>query len=154
MWLTGPTSLVLRCQNVKAILFKERLDRAGSAKNGVPDQIRTGDLLLRRQLLYPTELQAQLKTSIKSKTSTRHQQRSGGEISGYLILLNFLVGAVRFELTTPWSQTKCATAALRPDRKVQRNDPLVPNQVRYAPTIMPNLGTTPGSQTNLRYQGL
>ncbi len=26
-----------------------------------------------------------------------------------------LVGAVRFELTAPWSQTKCATAALRPD---------------------------------------
>ena len=25
------------------------------------------------------------------------------------------VGAVRFELTAPWSQTKCATAALRPD---------------------------------------
>ena len=29
-------------------------------------------------------------------------------------LSDFLVGAVRFELTTPWSQTKCATAALRP----------------------------------------
>ena len=31
---------------------------------------------------------------------------------------DFRVGAVRFELTTPWSQTKCATAALRPDPKI------------------------------------
>ncbi len=34
-------------------------------------------------------------------------------------LLNFLVGAVRFELTAPWSQTKCATAALRPGQTTQ-----------------------------------
>ena len=32
---------------------------------------------------------------------------------------DLLVGAVRFELTTPWSQTKCATAALRPGPKIK-----------------------------------
>ena len=31
----------------------------------------------------------------------------------------FMVGAVRFELTAPWSQTKCATAALRPGQTTQ-----------------------------------
>ncbi len=40
-------------------------------------------------------------------------------------LLDFMVGAVRFELTAPWSQTKCATAALRPGQKNQRNTGLV-----------------------------
>ncbi len=52
-------------------------------------------------------------------------------------MLGFMVGAVRFELTAPWSQTKCATAALRPAHKTQQNDPLVasgmlpPYQLQY-----------------------
>ena len=48
-------------------------------KNGAPEEIRTPDPLLRRQLLYPAELQAHL------------------------------VGVVRFELTTTRSQSECAT---------------------------------------------
>ena len=43
-----------------------------------------------------------------------NESKRGGEISN-ITFVRLLVGAVRFELTTPWSQTKCATAALRPD---------------------------------------
>ena len=61
--------------------------------NGAPDRIRTCDHPLRRRMLYPTELQAhdlwyQIPWNLR---------------------LEELVGAVGFEPTTPWSQTRCAT---------------------------------------------
>ena len=57
--------------------------------------IRTKDLLLRRQLLYPTELRNlnQNKKSIYNWCKTRHHK------------LTF-VGVAGFEPTTSWSQTK------------------------------------------------
>jgi hypothetical protein len=62
--------------------------------------------------------------------------KPGGEIPFIGCSFDFLVGAVRFELTAPWSQTKCATAALRPDLKIKLKRPLGINQgttLRYAP---------------------
>ena len=61
--------------------------------NGAPDRDRTCDHPLRRRMLYPTELQAHyLRSKIIGKSR-----------------LEELVGAVGFEPTTPWSQTRCAT---------------------------------------------
>ena len=45
-------------------------------KDGAPDRIRTGDPLLRRQLLYPPELQAQL-TTITMKAIPKAKIHSG-----------------------------------------------------------------------------
>ena len=61
--------------------------------NGAPDRIRTCDHPLRRRMLYPTELQAHY---LRSKIIGESR-------------LEELVGAVGFEPTTPWSQTRCAT---------------------------------------------
>ncbi len=59
-------------------------------ENGTPETIRTSDLLIRSQLLYPTELRAQLD----------------------------LVGVAGFEPATPCSQSRCASqAALHPEQK-------------------------------------
>ena len=88
------------------------------------------------------------------KSNQRYKEKKetpgGWDSRTFKLLEHFLVGAVRFELTAPWSQTKCATAALRPDQKLQRYGPLVPNQVRYrcaTPRPKKSNGTAPRSQT-------
>ncbi len=71
--------------------------------SGAPGGIRTPDPLLRRQLLYPTELQALHCTP---------QPDSG---------ICKMVGASGFEPPTPCSQGRCANrAALRPERQFNK----------------------------------
>ena len=105
---------------LSASLFRGRI-------NGVPGLIRTGGPLLRRQMLYPTELQGRgiycvnspsrsgetdfKNISLEFLKSGRRLEREG------INNLKELVGADRFELSTSWSQTKRAS------------------QLRYAPQI-------------------
>ena len=74
-------------------------------KTGLPGGDRTPDPQLRRLLLYPTELRADL--------VFRFLSNKKAHLRGLLVLV---VGAERFELPTLWSQTRCAT------------------RLRYAPT--------------------
>ena len=64
------------------------------------------------------------------KSNQRYKEKKetpgGWDSRTFKLLEHFLVGAVRFELTAPWSQTKCATAALRPGQKSPTVRPLGP----------------------------
>ena len=72
---------------------------------GTPGRARTCNLRLRRLLLYPIELRAQITVA----TSGRPIQTLGFK--------ERMVGAEGFEPPTLWSQTRCAT------------------RLRYAPTL-------------------
>ena len=66
-----------------------------------PVWIRTKDLLLRRQLLYPAELQDPFKTE---------------QFHNFFLYRKNVVGVARFELATSWSQTRRDNrATLHPD---------------------------------------
>ena len=68
---------------------------------GLPDRDRTCDPQLRRLMLYPTELRADVKYALQSLDVQKAHQ---GEL-----FVRFLVGVQGFEPWTPWSQTRCAT---------------------------------------------
>ena len=73
---------------------------------GAPGEIRTPDNLLRRQMLYPTELQAQFQ-GLRLSTQVTLQSRKVGKI---------MVGAEGFEPPASCSQGRRASqAALCPD---------------------------------------
>ena len=50
----------IRCSNQLSYTHHMGLHRKGIAENGTPEGTRTPDPLLRRQLLYPPELQAHM----------------------------------------------------------------------------------------------
>ena len=95
--------------------------------NGAPCRIRTRGLRLRRPLLYPAELRARIpfserETGFEPATYGLEGHRSS-QLS-YSRMSSAWIGARRFELPTPCSQSRCANqTALRPaavDVVVQR----------------------------------
>jgi hypothetical protein len=90
---------------IETTRFLHSADRLLHTDIGAPEGIRTPDLRLRRPLLYPAELLAQVQRARSSKQSAG---RSCYVLSAYCQLLN-LVGARRFELPTPCAQGRCAT---------------------------------------------
>ena len=84
---------------------------------GAPGRIRTCDLKIRSLLLYPAELRAHGKASIrKGRDGAGDGSRTRDPQLGRLMLYQLsysrprrLVGTARFELATPCSQSRCAT---------------------------------------------
>ena len=71
---------------------------------GTPGRTRTCDPLLRRQVLYPTELRAQ-----KNKGKSKRQKVNFTFSFLLFAFCNHLVGAIGFEPTTSRSQTERTT---------------------------------------------
>ena len=97
------------------------LDRFATARKiGGPGEIRTRIGLLARQVLYQLELQARKETLVATAgvEPASLDYRSSAlaiELSGHGDRRMKMVGTVRFELTTPCSQGRCADpAALSP----------------------------------------
>jgi hypothetical protein len=89
-----------QAQNKKSVpLYKD--DGLNNSCFCDPVWIRTKDLLLRRQLLYPAELQDPFKTE---------------QFHNFFLYRKNDVGVARFELATSWSQTRRDNrATLHPD---------------------------------------
>jgi hypothetical protein len=73
---------------------------------GVPTGIRTPDLRLRRPLLYPAELLAQILERVKGIEPSQPAWKAGALPLSYT---RKMVGVAGFEPATLWSQTRCAT---------------------------------------------
>ena len=88
--------------------------------NGAPCRIRTRGLRLRRPLLYPAELRARINFSKKRETGFEPatyglEGHRSSQLSYSRILFSLGIGARRFELPTPCSQSRCANqTALHP----------------------------------------
>lgn len=92
--------------------------------DGAPDRSRTGDPLLRRQLLYPTELQAPLNPMRPHKSPLENNSRQPCFI--------LLISKKLIRLLDVISR----------GGEIRTHGPLVPNQVRYrcaTPRLMTSL---------------
>src|SRR5690606_7623482 len=88
-------------RDLRALRGKERAQKSRKPRDSrtydhAPAWTRTRDLRLRRPLLYPAELLAPGPQACTRGTTTLNVHRRK-------------IGTARFELATPWSQTRCAT---------------------------------------------